>query len=63
MKVNHQIHQQYNWCSENEFNYTPVKIINDKLFPKEYDINELKYFLNDFSEEKETTANDILAQA
>lgn len=61
MKVNHQIHQQYHWCFENEFNYTPVKIINNKLFPKEYEINELKYFLNDFSEEKEE--NNIFAQA
>lgn len=62
MKVNHQIHLQYNWCFENEFNYTPVKIINDKLFPKEYEINELKYFLNDFSEEPEVE-NNSLAQA
>jgi uncharacterized membrane protein len=53
MKVNHQIHQQYNWCLENEFNYTPVKIINNKLFPNEYEISEIKYFLNDFSQEKE----------
>ncbi|WP_395058067.1 vitamin K epoxide reductase family protein [Flavobacterium sp.] len=61
MKVNHQIHQQYNWCLENEFNYTPVKIINNKLFPNEYEISELKYFLNEFSQEKEE--NYILAEA
>lgn len=53
MKVSHQIHQQYDWCAKNEFNYTPVKLINGKLFPKEYQINELKYFLNDFLEERE----------
>jgi uncharacterized membrane protein len=53
MKVNHQIFQQYNWCLANEFNYTPVKIVNKKLFPAAYEINELKYFINDFSEEKE----------
>ncbi|WP_310555801.1 vitamin K epoxide reductase family protein [Flavobacterium sp.] len=61
MKVNHQIHQQYNWCVANEFNYTPVKIVNNKLLPNEYEINELKYFFNNFSEEKEE--NQILAQA
>lgn len=61
MKVSHQIHQQYNWCLENEFNYTPIKIVNNKLFPNEYDISELKYFLNDFSKEKEE--NYILAEA
>ena len=52
-RVNHQMAQQYNWCLENEFNYTPVRIVNDKLFPIEYDISELKYFLNDFTEENE----------
>jgi len=61
MKANHQIHQQYNWCLENEFNYTPVKIVNNKLFPNEYDISEIKYFVNDFSQEKEE--NYILAEA
>ena len=49
MKVNQQLQQQYDWCSVNEFNYTPVKIVNQKLFPNEYTISELKYFLNDFS--------------
>ena len=63
MKVNNQIHLQYNWCLENEFNYTPVKIINDKLFPGEYEISELKYFLNDFSNEKEEKENTILEEA
>lgn len=52
MKVNHEIQKQYDWCEENKFNYTPVKLINNKLFPNEYEISELKYFLNDF-EEKE----------
>lgn len=52
MTINNQIFQQYNWCLKNQFNYTPVKIVNNKLFPNEYEMNELKYFLNDFSEEK-----------
>lgn len=51
MKVNHQIELQYDWCRENQFNYTPVKIVNNKIFPNEYEISELKYFLSDFSEE------------
>lgn len=62
MKANNQIHEQYNWCTENGFNYTPVKIINDKLFPTEYDVEELKYFLNDFSNEKEIISEDLLIQ-
>lgn len=61
MKSAEQIHKQYNWCLQNGFNYTPIKIVNKKLFPKEYEIEELKYFLNDFSEESETVENLILA--
>lgn len=52
--VTQEINKQYEWCSKNDFNYTPVKIVNEKLFPNEYELNELKYFLNDFVEEKET---------
>jgi len=55
MMINQEIQKQYEWCSKNNFNYTPVKIVNDKLFPNEYELNELKYFLNDFVEEKELT--------
>jgi len=51
--VNKELQNQYYWCLKNEFNYTPVKIINDNLFPDEYEINELKYFINDFHEEME----------
>lgn len=44
---------QYEWCTANEFNYTPVKLINNKLFPKEYELNELKYFLSELQENEE----------
>ncbi|ESU29694.1 hypothetical protein FLJC2902T_01670 [Flavobacterium limnosediminis JC2902] len=63
MKTTHQLYQQYDWCLENGFNYTPVKIINNKQFPNEYEISDLKYFLNDFSEEKRAMENIILIQA
>jgi len=53
MMINQEINKQYEWCSKNNFNYTPVKIVNERLFPNEYELNELKYFLNDFIEEKE----------
>ena len=46
---------------KNNFNYTPVKIVNDKLFPTEYELNELKYFLNDFIEEKEVEVLEQIA--
>lgn len=53
MVVKQEINKQYEWCSKNNFNYTPVKIVNESLFPNEYELNELKYFLNDFAEPKE----------
>jgi len=51
MMISQEIQKQYDWCSMNNFNYTPIKIVNEKIFPNEYDLNELKYFLNDFVEE------------
>ncbi|MFB9078354.1 vitamin K epoxide reductase family protein [Flavobacterium procerum] len=59
MMINQEINKQYEWCSKNDFNYTPVKIVNEKLFPNEYELNELKYFLNDYIEEKETILEKI----
>lgn len=52
-EVKEEIQKQYDWCLVNKFNYTPVKIVNNKLFPSEYEINELKYFFNDFDLERE----------
>jgi uncharacterized membrane protein len=62
MKVNQQIQQQYDWCLKNDFNYTPVKIVNGKLFPNEYNITELKYFLNDFKEVKDSVEIESLVK-
>jgi uncharacterized membrane protein len=55
--INQEIQKQYEWCSKNNFNYTPVKIVNEKVFPGEYELSELKYFLNDFTEE---SVNEVL---
>lgn len=45
------LRRQYEWCLINELNYTPVKLINNKLFPSEYTIEELKYFLSELEDE------------
>lgn len=37
----------FDWCTENELNYTPIIIINDNLMPNEYSIDELRYFILD----------------
>lgn len=53
MIVNQQMQNQYYWCLKNDFNYTPVKIINGNLFPEKYEISDLKYFITDFHQEIE----------
>ncbi|KQB38607.1 vitamin K epoxide reductase family protein [Flavobacterium aquidurense] len=57
--INQEIQKQYEWCSKNNFNYTPVKIVNERVFPSEYELSELKYFLNDFVEEIEILEKKI----
>lgn len=47
-RVDNQILSQYNWCLNNDFNYSPVKIVNSKILSDQYTIAELHYFLNDF---------------
>jgi hypothetical protein len=59
MMVSQEINKQYEWCSKNNFNYTPVRIVNEKLFPAEYELSELKYFLNDLTDEKEAVLEKI----
>ncbi|MBS7254948.1 vitamin K epoxide reductase family protein [Flavobacterium branchiicola] len=59
MMVGQEINKQYEWCSKNNFNYTPVRIVNEKLFPSEYELSELKYFLNDLTDEKEAVLEKI----
>jgi uncharacterized membrane protein len=49
-EIKNEMYKQYKWCLQNGFNYTPVKIYNYKLLPKEYNIEELKYFINNFYE-------------
>ncbi len=41
---------QYDWCIQNEFNYTPAKIINDSELSKYYSLEELKYFISELCE-------------
>lgn len=60
MLVSQQIQNQYYWCSKNNFNFTPVKLINDNIFPINYEIEELKYFINEF-EIKSNNENSLEA--
>lgn len=44
---NEQLEKQFQWCLKNEFNYTPVYVLNSKLLPHEYEIDELFYFFKE----------------
>lgn len=50
-----ELNKQYEWCGKNEFNYTPVKIVNYKQLPKEYELEEIKYFLSELEDQKTAT--------
>lgn len=45
--------QQYNWCQENNFNFTPVILVNDTIYPSEYSLNDIKYFITELEEIRE----------
>ncbi len=51
--IDEELRKQYQWAISNQFNYTPVIIVNGKLIPSEYTLEELYFFLNDFKENKE----------
>jgi uncharacterized membrane protein/protein-disulfide isomerase len=46
------IQEQYNWCHSNNLLFAPAIIINGNVLPKEYQINELNYFLENLIETK-----------
>lgn len=57
-----EIRKQYDWCQLNELNYTPITIINHKLFPNEYNLEEVKYFITDIIENNQTNDTTIFLQ-
>jgi hypothetical protein len=44
MVENNQLETQLQWCMKNDLNFAPVKIFNQKMMPRNYQINELFYF-------------------
>lgn len=51
LKINEILFEQFSWNQENKINYTPAIIINNYLFPKEYQRNELIYFINELEDD------------
>lgn len=52
IEIDEDLLAQYEWCSQNEFNYTPVKIVNDREFSSEYEMEELKFFISDIEDQE-----------
>lgn len=53
LKINETLNEQFRWNQENEFTYTPVVVVNQYVFPKEYDRNNLIHFINDLSDDED----------
>ena len=51
LKINELLNQQFSWNQENKITYTPAIVINNHLFPKEYDRNDFIYFINDLEDD------------
>ena len=51
LKINEILYEQFSWNMKNKINYTPAIIINNYLFPNEYDRNDLIYFINDLEDD------------
>jgi len=47
-----ELEKQYLFCVENSLNYTPVTVVNNSIYPKEYNLEELKYFISDLEEKQ-----------
>ena len=41
---------EYNWCLDNNINFTPEILVNGKSYPKAYDRNDLTYFIEELNE-------------
>lgn len=53
LKINMILEKQFNWNKKNGINYTPAIIINQFVFPKQYETNELIHFIAELSEDED----------
>lgn len=49
-EIDNWMETHYKWCLDNEFNYTPVRVVNDSILSKHYTIKELRYFISELIE-------------
>jgi len=48
------------WCTDNNILFTPEILLNGKSYPKEYDFEELQYFLEDLTELEEQKHTELI---
>jgi Thioredoxin/Vitamin K epoxide reductase family len=53
LKLNLILEEQFNWNQVNEINYTPAIMINNYIYPKQYDSKNLIHFINDLSDDED----------
>ena len=50
VNINETLMKQKEWCHKNGINFTPALYINNRAYPKEYDKEDLIYFIEDLAE-------------
>ena len=45
------LEQQRNWCLQNRVHFTPALMVNGRLFPQAYEMDDLLYFIEDLIED------------
>lgn len=60
LRINQILNQQFIINQNNNINFTPCIVINDKIYPKFYDRKDLIYYLQELIEEKDNTRNSEL---
>jgi hypothetical protein len=50
---------QHDWFIENDINFTPCLFINGFQFPKDYSINDLRFFINELIDDDSFAPKDV----
>ncbi|MEE9364389.1 MAG: thioredoxin domain-containing protein [Cellulophaga sp.] len=53
--------EEYTWCTQNNFNFTPEILLNGKVFPKEYNREDLLFFIEELAENCHVPKNIVIA--
>lgn len=53
------LNSEKQWCTQNNINFTPAVYLNNKEYPREYDLSDLSLFLDDIIEEQNLNSSVI----